>query len=330
MQRSGSYLEQLPLGWGHLGDVGKLPFQHDGLDLQRDHPDDGLLRGRPLRLDGRRQRPPGVAEARLQARHQQPRPEQSPLRRGASTHATSCSGGLRPLIPLGKASSARGEARRGVPAAGRRARGEGEGRSRQRCSPDNLSGSRHRRFSSSVPRAQRPLGAQRHILNKQTNWEKKKKNILDDESLLQQINPERSAKRVASKQSVQAQRLRSELAAPAGSGHGELSPRTRRPRGSRPRASGVHRFRKSISSTPGRHLAFSPAFPTARARALRLRCCLQLSVPFAQLTPEVSLEFTVKTKLASVPRSSKSSRWLPSFPCQQRFIRVWRPTGLSS
>lgn len=100
-----SYLEQFPLGRSHLGDVGELPFQDDGLHFERDDPDDGFLRRRPLRLHGRRQRQPGVAQSCLQGRHEQPRPEDSQLHLGASTHATSS--GLRPLIPLGNASSAR-------------------------------------------------------------------------------------------------------------------------------------------------------------------------------------------------------------------------------
>lgn len=170
-----SYLEQFPLGRSHLGDVGELPFQDDGLHFERDDPDDGFLRRRPLRLHGRRQRQPGVAQSCLQGRHEQPRPEDSQLHLGASTHATSS--GLRPLIPLGNASSARW-ARPAAPLPGLRA-GSGQSQGPQsgaRSPPARLlgdAGSHHRRSSLPVPRAQRPPGAQRHILNKQTHKQTK-------------------------------------------------------------------------------------------------------------------------------------------------------------
>lgn len=110
-----SYLQQFSFGRSHLGDVCKLPLQYDGLHFERDHANDGFLCRRPLRLDRRRQRQLRLAQSCLQRRHEQPRPEESQLQLGASTHATSCSSGLGPHIPLGNASSARG----GAPALGK-------------------------------------------------------------------------------------------------------------------------------------------------------------------------------------------------------------------
>lgn len=100
-----SYLQQFSFGWSHFSNVCKLPFQHNGLHLQGDHSNDGFLRCWPLWLDRRRQRQPCMAKPCVQGRHEQPRPEDSQLQQGASTHATSCSSGLRPHIPLGNASS---------------------------------------------------------------------------------------------------------------------------------------------------------------------------------------------------------------------------------
>lgn len=112
----------------------------------------------------------------------------SPARRVAMSsqgqRTASCSWGPALMLPAAAAGSghtyrsgtcphpAVGSSRR-QSSLGFRARGPRKKRSeglshRQHCLPDNFSGSRHHRFSSLVPRAQRPLGAQRHILNQQT------------------------------------------------------------------------------------------------------------------------------------------------------------------